>query len=86
MPALASLGPVSEEDSKGVGGDAVGLGDVELVRLEVSARCACGEPLERGEHAGFDPARREVLCLWCLADLRAGRSRPRRRRNRPGVP
>lgn len=66
--------------------EGVDLGSVELLRMEVSAHCRCGEPLDRGEHAGFDAARRELFCLWCLADLKAGRPRPRRRVDRPAVP
>lgn len=55
------------------------LDNVELLWLEVSAQCGCGEPLARGEQVGFEPTAKELLCLWCLADLRAGRPRPRRR-------
>jgi hypothetical protein len=55
----------------------VELDKVELWWLEVSAQCGCGEPLPRGVQAGFDPAARELLCLRCLADLRAGRPRNR---------
>lgn len=54
--------------------------------VEYPDRCACGEPLDAGEMAGIDPTGRELLCLWCLADLQAGRRRPRRREARPGVP
>lgn len=53
------------------------LDEVELWRLEVSAHCGCGEPLSRGMQAGFDPTARELLCLRCLEDLRAGRPRTR---------
>jgi hypothetical protein len=55
------------------------LDKVELLWLEVSAQCGCGEPLARGEQVGFEPTAKELLCLWCLADLTAGRPRPRRR-------
>ena len=55
------------------------LDKVELLWLEVSAQCGCGEPLARGEQVGFEPTAKELLCLWCLADLRAGRPRPRHR-------
>ena len=61
------------------------LDKVELLWLEVSAHCGCGEPLARGEQVGFEPTAKELLCLWCLADLRAGRPRPRRRAPRPGA-
>ncbi|TPG12875.1 hypothetical protein EAH86_19225 [Pedococcus bigeumensis] len=59
------------------------LDKVELLWLEVSAQCGCGEPLARGEQVGFEPTAKELLCLWCLADLRAGRPRPARRAPRP---
>lgn len=62
------------------------LHHAEMRRIEYPGRCACGEALDVGEMAGVDPTGRELLCLWCLADLQAGRRRPRRRETRPGVP
>lgn len=62
------------------------LHHAEMRRIEYPGRCACGEALDVGEMAGVDPTGRELLCLWCLADLQAGRRRPRRREARPGVP
>ena len=62
------------------------LRHAEMRMVEYPDRCACGEPLDVGEMAGLDPTGREFLCLWCLADLQAGRRRPRRREARPGVP
>lgn len=65
-----------------------GRGDVELdngIRLTTvpdHARCACGEPLAAGERAGLHEDQAEFVCLWCLADLKAGRARPRRRPTR----
>lgn len=53
---------------------------VEMVHVGRAVRCACGEDLRPGERAGRLGRRPEVLCLWCLADLQAGRERPRRRR------
>ncbi len=53
---------------------------VEVTLVPRSTRCACGEPLRQGERAGFHRVEQRLLCLWCLADLQAGRSRPRRRR------
>ena len=55
-------------------------GLVEMIHVERPTQCACGEPLRAGERAGRlapDPA---PVCLWCLADVQAGRPRPRRRR------
>jgi hypothetical protein len=63
----------------------VDLDKVELLWLQVSAECGCGEPLARGEQVGFEPTTKELLCLRCLADLTAGRPRPRRRAPRPGT-
>lgn len=62
------------------------LRHAEMRRIEYPGRCACGEALDVGEMAGVDPTGRELLCLWCLADLQAGRRRPRRRQARSGVP
>src|SRR3954453_9588880 len=53
---------------------------VEMVHVGRAVRCACGEDLRPGERAGQLGGRSEVLCLWCLADLQAGRKRPRARR------
>src|SRR3954471_21244889 len=53
---------------------------VEMVHVGRAVRCACGEDLRPGERAGQLAGRRELLCLWCLADLQAGRQRPRTRR------
>jgi hypothetical protein len=53
---------------------------VEILRVERSTRCACGEGLNAGERAGRLSGEPALLCLWCLADLQAGRRRPRRRR------
>ena len=51
-----------------------------MVHVGRPARCACGEALRPGERAGRLGEGPELLCLWCLADLQAGRRRPRRRR------
>jgi len=53
--------------------------DVEMIRVGRGARCACGDDLRPGERAGQLVGGVELLCLWCLADLHAGRPRPRRR-------
>ena len=53
---------------------------VEMVHVGRAVRCACGEDLRSGERAGQLGSDPELLCLWCLADLQAGRGRPRRRR------
>ncbi|KRE55336.1 hypothetical protein ASG70_08090 [Phycicoccus sp. Soil748] len=53
---------------------------VEMIHVEGPTQCRCGEPLRAGERAGLvgdDPA---PTCLWCLADLQAGRPRPARRK------
>lgn len=47
--------------------------------MQKPARCACGEALDPGDRAGFVGGRGKPLCLRCLADLQAGRDRPRRR-------
>lgn len=54
-------------------------GRVEIVHVERPTQCACGEPLRAGERAGLLPAEPSPVCLWCLADVQAGRPRPRRR-------
>lgn len=61
-------------------------GHATMRRVDQPGRCGCGEPLDLGELVGVGPTGRELLCLWCLADLQAGRRRPRRRMARPGVP
>lgn len=53
--------------------------NVEMIRVERPTLCGCGEGLRPGERAGWLGESSEPLCLWCLADLQAGRSRPRRR-------
>lgn len=53
---------------------------IEMTRVERPTRCSCGEGLRPGERAGQLGGRSELLCLWCLADLQAGRRRTRRRR------
>lgn len=60
--------------------------NIEFVRLEVTAPCSCGEVVQRGEQAGIDAVRHELVCLWCLADLQAGRERPTHRSRRDSVP
>jgi hypothetical protein len=52
---------------------------VEMIHVMQPTRCSCGEDLRPGERAGLGEGRK-LLCLWCLADLQAGRPRPRRRR------
>jgi len=52
---------------------------VLMVRVQARTRCACGEGMGPGDRAGRINGRGKLLCLWCLADLRAGRPRPRRR-------
>ena len=51
-----------------------------MVHVGRAVRCACGEDLRPGERAGQLGGRSELVCLWCLADLQAGRQRPRARR------
>ena len=51
-----------------------------MVLVSRPTRCSCGEELRPGERAGQLGERPGLLCLWCLADLQAGRQRPRRRR------
>lgn len=53
---------------------------IRLTTVPDHARCACGELLAAGERAGLHEVQAEFVCLWCLADLKAGRPRPRRRR------
>lgn len=53
---------------------------VEMIRVERPTRCSCGEGLRPGERAGQLGGGDELLCLWCLADLQAGRPRTRSRR------
>ena len=53
---------------------------VEMIHVMRPTLCACGEGLRPGERAGLLGEGPELLCLWCLADLQAGRPRPRRRR------
>ena len=51
-----------------------------MVLVSQPTRCSCGEDLRAGERAGKLETEPGLLCLWCLADLQAGRRRPRRRR------
>ena len=51
-----------------------------MVLVSQPTRCSCGEDLRPGERAGQLRNGQGLLCLWCLADLQAGRQRPRRRR------
>ena len=51
-----------------------------MVVVDLPTRCTCGEDLRSGERAGRLATEPGLLCLWCLADLQAGRRRPRRRR------
>ena len=51
---------------------------VEMIRVERPTRCSCGEGLRPGERAGQLGEGPGLLCLWCLADLQAGRPRTRR--------
>lgn len=53
---------------------------VEMIHVMQPTRCSCGEGLRPGERAGKLGDGPELMCLWCLADLQAGRPRPRRRR------
>lgn len=55
---------------------------IVVVSVPDGARCACGAQMGAGERAGFDPEREEVICLWCLADRKAGRP-PRARQTPP---
>lgn len=50
-----------------------------MLRVVDSVRCGCGDWLTSGERAGSLEGRAGLLCLWCLADIKAGRSIPRRR-------
>lgn len=59
---------------------------VQMLQVRRPTRCACGEGMGPGDRAGRIGGRRELLCLWCLADLQAGRERPRRRANASPVP
>ena len=52
---------------------------IPLTTVPDYARCDCGEQLSPGERAGFDTMTSTVVCLWCLADRKAGRKSPRRR-------
>ncbi len=79
------MGVEADAPDRGVGRTGVDLDKVELLWLQVSAQCGCGKPLERLEQVGFEPITKELLCLWCLADLTAGRPRPVRRDLRPGA-
>ena len=63
-----------------VGAGAVGMEQpVEMIHVERPVECRCGEPLRAGERAGLVRADPVPTCLWCLADLQAGRPRPHRR-------
>ena len=57
-----------------------------MIRVGRGARCACGEGLHPGERAGQLAGGSELLCLWCLADIQAGRPRARRRRVEAPLP
>lgn len=50
-----------------------------MVHVGAATQCRCGEPLRAGERAGLVGDDPTPACLWCLADLQAGRARPRRR-------
>lgn len=52
---------------------------VQMVHVGRADRCACGEDLRAGERVGQLDGDATLVCLWCLADLQAGRERPRRR-------
>ncbi len=54
---------------------------IAVTTLPDNVRCACGELLVAGERVGVDSGTGRALCLWCLADVQAGRARPRRRRS-----
>jgi len=53
---------------------------MRVVTLPDHARCGCGELLVAGERVGV-AAESGFMCLWCLADVQAGRARPRRRQH-----
>ena len=53
---------------------------VWLTAIPLDARCGCGERVAAGERAGFESTTGRVVCLWCLADRKAGRQPPRRRK------
>lgn len=46
-----------------------------LVVVSDTTRCRCGEQVGAGERAGRPPDG-TLLCVYCLADLRAGRPSP----------
>ena len=52
---------------------------IRMLRVVDSVRCGCGDWLTSGERAGSLEGHPGLLCLWCLADIKAGRSIPRRR-------
>lgn len=54
--------------------------------MRAASRCACGEVLRPGDRAGRISATGELLCLRCLADVRAGRPRRRTRRSSRPAP
>ena len=56
---------------------------IPLTTVPDYATCRCGELLSPGERAGLDTATSTVICLWCLADRKAGRRPPRRRATSP---
>ncbi len=52
---------------------------VEMVHVKTLTRCSCGEGMGPGDRAGRIGGHGRLLCLWCLADIQAGRPRPRHR-------
>ena len=40
--------------------------DVKVMRLRYAGTCSCGASVEQGGQAGWDRARKEVVCLGCL--------------------
>lgn len=59
---------------------------VEIVHVRKLTRCSCGEGMGPGDRAGRVGGRKRLLCLWCLADLQAGREPPRHRRGASAWP
>jgi len=59
---------------------------VTIVEVRKLTRCSCGEGMGPGDRAGRIGGRKRLLCLWCLADLQAGREPPRHRRGASAWP
>lgn len=59
---------------------------VQMVHVRKPSRCGCGEGMGPRDRAARIGGRGRLVCLWCLADLQAGRERPRRRSNASPVP